>query len=567
MLKGNYTAQADEDEAIRLRVAIFFIYDFPRGSRRPYDFYNKLIQASRVREPVSCDIISQAMHDICFLTINNYFDNEPPFQLEDVALSGSFSEGTFKMNFKEEKYSDMDFMLVLKNIQVTEADQKKGNLSVKENTPFVNLYLTDPDLLKTWSEFFEISDEHKRAKLSPQKLKERFRENYITNVPFAAPLNDEDVEFVGDGPSVAVVSNTPCNEKVKDVKSYLKNFPSAEIDFVLAIQCSGWPLCAQEWIFRPRCWPSQDLVQTIVKEGFHIVCKSSLEGDFRLSYSNAETLLIGNLTDFQFKTYRAFKSFVSHYKKNWSPNAKKAVCSYNLKTIVLCYCERSDPIDWTEDRIVDHLLSLIDDLILALNEKNLPMYFMPKYNLMERLEDTSEAVEQMTALRLNLNLITKGINSEEPNIPDALNYVWKVLSDESFQPFFSGLADTNLEPGYFRDMLNKSLKILDKFWKMATGKIPDREDINGEKLFEKKGIPRLEKALKILCKGHEFQSILQEIGLQTIFDEVNTLIAEMNNFIKDGEGWHEFLFTLYNRRRNLRKHTVSSRESTTNNRN
>ena len=89
--------------------------------------------------------------------INNYFDNEPPFQLEDVVLSRSFSEGTPKFNFKEQKLSDIDSMLVLKNITVTEADQEKGNLPVKENTAFVNSYLSDEDLLKFWLEFLEIS--------------------------------------------------------------------------------------------------------------------------------------------------------------------------------------------------------------------------------------------------------------------------------------------------------------------------------------------------------------------------------------------------------------------------
>ena len=565
LLKGRFIAHADEDVAIRLRVAILCIYDFPRGARNIREYFNKWLQVTRLK-PVIPEIISELLQEHAFSAINKYFDRDPPFQLEEVMLSGSISEGTLKLNFKVETVSDWDFMLVLENILVTEAEQKKGNLRVKENTPFVNLYLTDPDLLKTWSEFLDISikPKYERTKLSSRKLKERFRENYITDVPFAAPLNDEDVKLVGEGPSIEVCSKTPSNEKVKDVKSFLKNFPKNEFDFVLAIKCNGWPLCAQEWIFRPRCWPSQDLVQKIVKEGFHIVCKSSPEGDFRLSYSNAETLLIGNLTDFQFKTYRAFKSFVSHYKKNWSDNAKRAVYSYHLKTIVLWYCEKSDPIDWTEERVVDHLLSLIDDLIFAIKEKKLPMYFMPKYNLLERLEDTTEAVEQMTALRLNLNLITKGIISEEPNFLDALNYVWNFYSDEALQTI-SAMADTQWKPGYFRDVLSKAVEIVDKFWKSARGKIPDREDIQGHERAEKL-IPPFEKALENLCKGYNLQNILPE-SLQVFFDEMNTSIAEINNLIKDGEGWHEFLFTLYNRRRNLRKHTFFSRESITNNRN
>ena len=451
-------AQADEHEAIRLREAILDVHNFPRGVRHPYDYWNMMFQNTGMKI-VECDFFSELWREDDFLKINNYFDKEPPFQLEDVVLSGSSSEGTVKFNLKE-KLSDTDFMLVLKNIQVTEADQKKGNLPVKENTPFVNLYLTDKDLLTTWTEFLETSSNATRKipKLSSKKLKSRFRENYTKNVPFWRPLNDETVDLVDDGPSIAVCSKYRCDKNVKDVPITLKHFYGGDVDFVLAIKCIGWPLCAQEWIFRPRCWPSQDLVQTIVKEGFHIVCKSSPEGDFRLSYSNAETLLIGNLSDLQFKTYRAFKTFVSHYKKDWSDNAKKVVCSYHLKTIVLWYCEKFDPIDWTEDRIVDHLLSLIDDLILAISEKNLAMYFMPKYNLMERLEDTREAVEQMTELRLNLNLITKAVIEDVPDLLDVANFFMNTLLDEALpQQFFP--------PVSLLDGLNKFTEILGKFWK------------------------------------------------------------------------------------------------------
>ena len=425
-------AQADADVAFRLRVAISNIHNFPRGIRHRYDY-------PRTFNVLNETVFTKLLKEYTFLTINNYFDNEPPFQLQDVVLSGSVSEGALELNLKEKRFSKVDFMLVLKNIQVNEADQEKGNLTVKENTPFVNFYLTDQDLLKTWSKFLEFSIEPKckRAKLSSRKLKERFRENYTTNSPFAAPLNDEDVELVDDGPCTAIFSGATSNEESKDAKTFLKNFPETDFNFVLAIKCNGWPLCAKEWISRQRCWPSQDLVKTIIRDGFHIVCKSSPEGDFRLSYSNAETLLIGNLTDFQFKTYRAFKSFVSHHKKNWSDNAKKAVCSYHLKTIVLWYCEKSDPKDWTEDKIVAHLLSLIDDLILAMNGKNLPMYFMPKYNLMERLEHTTEALEQMAELRLNLNLITEAVISEEPSLQDRWKSVMDIVSDEAFQVIFS----------------------------------------------------------------------------------------------------------------------------------
>jgi hypothetical protein len=146
---------------------------------------------------------------------------------------------------------------------------------------------------------------------------------------------------IDEGPSLAVCCEPPDNWEEWSVSKH-GCLPVKEFDFVLAIKCNGWPLSAQEWLSRPRCWPNQDIVQKIIKDGFQVVLKSSSEGNFRLSYSNAEVLLIENLSDLQHKTYRAFKSFVSHYKNELALNGKKLIRSYYLKTIVLWYCEKSN---------------------------------------------------------------------------------------------------------------------------------------------------------------------------------------------------------------------------------
>ena len=408
-------AQTEVSVATNLREAILNITKYMRVDKRPRDYMKYVNEPHRIGHVLFARSLKHYIEITFSIFGNNDHHSNPLFQFDDILLSGSLAEGTFLFREDNKLSSDVDLMYVLRNIKITEEDQKKGNLVVKENTPFVNLYLTDEDLVKTCADCLETSCDaswERRAKLSSKKLKTRLQEKHPFYV-FCKLMNvQDDIEVVNDGPSLPFSFGYNANP--------VKRYPACNYDVVLAIQCNGWPFCAQEWIFRPRCWPTQDLVQTIVKEGFHIVCKNSPEGDFRLSYSNAETLLIRNLSDLQFKTLRAFKSFVTHYKKDWSPNAKKAVCSYHLKTIFFWYCEKSDPMDWTEDRIVGHLLSLIDDLILALKEKNLPMYFMPKYNLMEQFEDTTEAVEQMRKLRLNINLITKAIITEERNTADAI---------------------------------------------------------------------------------------------------------------------------------------------------
>ena len=73
-------------------------------------------------------------------------------------------------------------------------------------------------------------------------------------------------------------------------------FDSFGIDFVPAFRSLEWPKVAMEWITRDRCWPSVETVNNVVREGFHLVAKSSRNGghpdrDFRISFSLAEYIL------------------------------------------------------------------------------------------------------------------------------------------------------------------------------------------------------------------------------------------------------------------------------------
>ena len=87
------------------------------------------------------------------------------------------------------------------------------------------------------------------------------------------------------------------------------------------------------------------------------------------------------------------------------------------------YCQKSDPKEWNEDTLVFHFLSLIGELVQALKEQNLPMYFMPKYNSMKYIEGGSDVAQKIDKLRFNLPLITNAITSEEPNIVEWFKYL------------------------------------------------------------------------------------------------------------------------------------------------
>ena len=488
-------AQADANVATRLRNAILNICKYQRGWRRLSDVCVMMKEKQQMKQWSPSNewkeffkSLGDMLDEHLFKCANNYFDNEAPFQLEDIIISGSFSEGMLTIDLNNETMSDMDLMLILKNIEVTEEDQKKGNLVVKENSPFVNFYLTDKDLISTWADYLETqpcAGVEESPKLSSMKLKERFRKKYVSYGPLLAPLNEEVVAKVDEGPSVEVCSRLPGNESTR-MKSEVMHFPADYVDFVLAIKCDGWPLCAQEWLSRPRRWPNQEIIKTIIDGGFYIVCKSSSEdGDFRLSYSYAEMVLIVNLSELQYQTYRALKAFIKHYKNKLSLDDEKVICSYHLKTIMLWYCEKSEPEDWTKDSVVSHLLSLVDDLIFALKEKKLPMYFMPKYNLMKQETDSTQIVQQMTELRFSLNLITEAIIAQEPTIFDWIGYLLKSVVPQWSKPFLKGFARGNFETNDFLYCMREHMEDCDQFWMNAAGKLPSRHDVQGERSADK----------------------------------------------------------------------------------
>ena len=491
-------AQADATVVSHLRRRIMNIFQHPRGYRKVSDFAVMLMELVKYTEERKFyQIVADLFDELLFNAANNYFDEGMPFQLGEVLLAGSLSEGMQTINFEKKQHSDLDLLLVLKNIKISEEDQARRNLDVKEDTAFANLFLTDEDLMNTWSDFLETSNERgseTKICISSLKLKKRFRENYIKYGPLIVPFSKEEVERAGEGASVAVSSALPGNWEA-DV-NWLNTFPVDSFDFVLAIKCEGWPLCAQEWITRPRIWPTHEIVEKIINDGFHIVCKSSSEGDFQLSFSNADNVLIQNLNVIQYKVYRAFKALVTHYKGEWNIGTKNIITSFHLKTIVLWYCEKSDPKEWNEDTLVFHFLSLIDELILALKEQTLPMYFMPKYNLMKDMEGGPDVAEKLQKIRFNLPLITDAIVSEEPNVLDWTKFVGSALQSSGVMDLLKFNLKGEIGANVALDMLQIVKDSVDEFWIRSSGEIPQRNNTEGNRAMR----ILIEQVMKLLAK-------------------------------------------------------------------
>lgn len=347
--------------------------------------------------------------------LNNYFDAEPPFQLDVSILSGSWSEGLVVFDPGTLDPPDVDFMCVLKNINFTQMDQMCGDLSLNENSPFVNVYLSDINILNLWQSYLVEPSSNvlqgQICQLSATKLKERLYENYSNRDKFFL-VTSEQCEPVTDSPALKLSRRSFDALQASFWQSVFESILEKIwrcCELVLAINCDGWPHNALEWIYRERKWPPDEIIEKVSKAGFHVVAKSSHEGNFRLSFSRAEGILIENLNKVQQKVIRAFKAVIKYLLPC---NSEETLCSYHLKTIAFWHLEKSSIESWVKENVASHLLDMLKELAQALRRKNLPMYFLREYNLFNGIEDLTELEtlsNKVEAILLDIPALTKAV--------------------------------------------------------------------------------------------------------------------------------------------------------------
>ena len=176
------------------------------------------------------------------------------------------------------------------------------------------------------------------------------------------------------------------------------------VDYVPALKSPGWPKVAQEWTTRERKWPSQDVVDKIVQEGFHLVVKPSKTSvkkdcDFRLSFGHAEYLLSQEMNNVQRECYRCLKK----YHRAYLQTTQKGLVSFHLKNLFLQTIEETGTEMWTDENRAECMKKVLANLLKALEKKDLRHFFVGSYNLFcvdyirnpEILESVADTVEQL----------------------------------------------------------------------------------------------------------------------------------------------------------------------------
>lgn len=156
-----------------------------------------------------------------------------------------------------------------------------------------------------------------------------------------------------------------------------------------------WPQDAKEWSGRinrfAKDWPDQDVVQKIVDAGAHVVAKSHYKNMsyWRLSFSNAEFMLMQTLGD----TYRHALMILKAIRRQHFDST--IISSYILKTCLFYEVEKSGLVNYqveTQQTLIGNVLA---NLLIYLNEKMCPHYFVVGNNLFERFP--GDALEKEAA--------------------------------------------------------------------------------------------------------------------------------------------------------------------------
>lgn len=169
-----------------------------------------------------------------------------------------------------------------------------------------------------------------------------------------------------------------------------------QTDLIFSIKSESWPKIAMEWITRKRKfgWPSQEMINSIIKKGCYIVPVGSSryhenDKDWRLSFCIAERELIATFNHTQILVYGVLKLVLKEIlNKN---SNEQLICSYFLKTIMFWEVEETRSSNWIPQKLLLCFQLCIRRFMKFVDEENCPNYFVRNNNMFtERINSTNK---------------------------------------------------------------------------------------------------------------------------------------------------------------------------------
>ena len=175
-------------------------------------------------------------------------------------------------------------------------------------------------------------------------------------------------------------------------------------DTVVALACTDWPECAQEWLSRKRIhgWPSKELIKQYKSLGFIVVSACHPASDekqfqWRISFSHQERLLVTQFNSVQLKCYILLKIIKKELIKQYIK--EDTLTSYHLKTCMLYILENTPSELWVPENLVGCLIMCLRQIHLWVRDEKIPNYFIPGENMLDRI--TKPKLRQTLADRID----------------------------------------------------------------------------------------------------------------------------------------------------------------------
>ncbi|XP_052690425.1 uncharacterized protein LOC128168268 [Crassostrea angulata] len=159
-----------------------------------------------------------------------------------------------------------------------------------------------------------------------------------------------------------------------------------EYDIAWSFVSDCWPPSASSWIDRCHSWPGPEVVDDIIRNGFHFVAIGHPLGphkneEWRISFSQAEYKIVNSMNHCQFLTYGLLKLFLKEVMNQQSEDTNKLLCSYHMKTIVFWAIQQNTLPYWCPQNLLAGFWVCFKLLLKWVYEGVCPNFFIPQNNL------------------------------------------------------------------------------------------------------------------------------------------------------------------------------------------
>ena len=150
----------------------------------------------------------------------------------------------------------------------------------------------------------------------------------------------------------------------------------------LAYPCTSWPTCAANWVHRmkPHGWPSEEFIDETLTDGCYVIPSPSSGDDFNWEF--CFDIIAKKLLDtlpIQYKQVLFLLSMISDFQSSALPTMA------HWQSTLFWECEAYGIM---HENVADIFCRLIDRMLACIASKNIPDYFIDKWNLVKDYSDS-----------------------------------------------------------------------------------------------------------------------------------------------------------------------------------